>query len=143
MKLALIIVILSFLIGAAYLGHANYVLTKSHIAIDAEKYIYYHIQTEYIKFMIFLPVAIFYFVIAIIIFSLPHKPFPYLVFIGFTAVFLIITAINMFMGNPYPQLNMLTKYGNAIDFPLVKTFQTASMLVALYVYYRKFCAKVV
>jgi hypothetical protein len=143
MKLAIIIVILSFLIGGAYIGHANYVLEKSHIPIDEEKYIYYHIQTEYIKFMIFLPVAIFYFMIAIVIFCIPHNPLPYVIFIGFTGAFLAITAINMFLGNPYPQLNMTTKYGHYIDFPLVKTFQTISMIVTLYVYYKKFCSKVV
>ena len=140
MKLDLIIVILSFLIGAMYIGHSAHVFERSHIPIDESQHIYYHIQTEFLKFLLFFPSALFYFAIAICIIGFPNNNIPYFVFIGFTVSLLLITTVNAFMGDPYPQLNITTKYGHYIDFPLVRTIQLAALLVILYMYVKKPCS---
>jgi hypothetical protein len=142
MKLALPIVIFSFILGGMFTAHAAHLFDKATVPYNGSSNINLTVTSIFNQFTFFLPIAIIYYGIAIILFGFPLKRFPYILFIGISCGLVIVTAINSLFGSPFPQLSLTTKYGEHIDFPITRTLQLIGSVFAIFIYIRRFKCRV-
>ena len=143
MKLAIPMIIFSFVLGGMFIGHSAHLFDRAHVSYEGNENFYLTITSTFYQFIFFFAVALIYYVIAIVLFVFPRKRFPYILFIFFSCGLVIVTAINSLFGNPFPYLHLTTKYGENIDFPITRTLQLVGSFLAIFIYITRFkCRKI-
>lgn len=127
MNIELVLIVLSFVIGAALTGHAAHVFDN----LDEPDH------TKH-QFLVFFPLAMSYFSCAILFSLCPNKRLPYIVLIIVTGFFLTLVTVNELFHNELLHAKLQTKYHESIDFPIVRVMQLAVMIIATYVFIKRF-----
>ena len=127
MNVELVLTILSFVIGAALTANA------AHVFDNLE-------EKEHTKhqFLVFFPLAMTFFACGILFIQCPNKKIPYIVLIVVTGFFLTLVSVNELYDNNLLHAKLQTKYHESIDFPIVRIMELAAMILATYVFVRKF-----
>ena len=142
MKLSIPLIIFSFILGGMFTAHAAHLFDKAVVPYNGSDCVTLTLTSVFNQFSFFFPVALTYYAIAIMLFSFPKKRFSYILFIGVSCGLVIITALNSLFSNPFPQLNLTTKYGDYIEFPVTRTLMLSGSVLAIYIYIKRFKCRI-